>query len=132
MKDAKGHGSDSRGGAAHQKGVNETAGRRYHVQVQPYSLAKGQVGKSLGRDMTLSQHNSLAAAGRALGSHISGNKSGVPQAIAGPGNGYRIVAVDKMTGAEFSRTGARTGTAIVPEKNAAGYSWGWKQHPTGA
>ncbi len=132
MKDAKGHGSDSRGGAAHQKGVNETAGRRYHVQVQPYSLAEGQVGKSLGRDMTLSQHNSLAAAGRALGSHISGNKSDVPQAIAGQGNGYRIVAVDKMTGAEFSRTGARTGTPIVPEKNAAGYSWGWKQHPTGA
>lgn len=109
MKDAKGHGSNAKG--AHASGV-EQIGRRYHVQVQPYSLENGKVGQSLGRDQTLSTHRSLNAAGNKLGSLIGGKQAKVPQSIAGIGNGARIVIVDKMTGHTFSRNSAKAGIPL--------------------
>ena len=96
MKDAKGHGSEKRGGA------------RYEVQVQPYSLAANKVGQHIGEPTVISKHNSLDAAGRVLGSMIRGKRQGEAQGIAGQGNGYKIGAVYKTTGAFIPRNQART------------------------
>lgn len=76
---------------------------RYHVQLRPYSLAANHVGKSLQNDQTLSQHRSLRAAGRVLGSLISGKRKGELQRRAGMGNGYRIVVHDHETGQDYAR-----------------------------
>lgn len=107
MKDAKGHGSNAKG--SHAAGI-EKLGKRYHVQVQPYSLASDKVGQSLGKDQTLSMHRSLPAAGRRLGSLI--RRTGLMQSIAGQGNGYKAVVVDKMTGHSFSRNSAKAGIPL--------------------
>ena len=91
-KDKGGHGSE----------------KRYEVQVQPYSLAANKVGQHIGSPTVISRHNSLDAAGRVLGSMIRGNRQGEAQGIAGQGNGYKIGAVDKSTGAFIPRNQART------------------------
>lgn len=93
--------------ASHSQGIQKTAGRRFHVVISPYSLDRGKVGQSLGRDKVVSQHRSLGAAGDKLGSLISGNLSREPQAHAGIGNGYRLVVRDTMTGHDYSRDQAR-------------------------
>lgn len=138
MKDARGHGSNPRGitsvrykvkdptwtgtvithgsnaKGSHAAGV-EKVGQRYHVQIQPYSLGIAdpqQLGRSLGRDQTISMHRSLNAAGKRLGSLISGKNAKVPQSIAGTGNGYRAVVVDQMTGHKFSRNSAKAGVPL--------------------
>ena len=105
MKDAKGHGSE----------------KRYEVQVQPYSLAANKVGQHIGSPTVISRHNSLDAAGRVLGSMIRGNRQGEAQRIAGQGNGYKIGAVDKTTGAFIPRNAARTsgGQPVASNAHAA-------------
>lgn len=79
---------------------------RYHVQLKPYSLAEGRVGETLNNDMTLSQHRSLRAAGRRLGSIIRGKRR-VLVAKAGLGNGYRLIAKDTETGREYPRNACK-------------------------
>lgn len=105
MKDALGHGSDPKG--AHSEGV-QNAGKRYHVKVTPYSLDAGTVGQINGSPMTLSMHNSLAAAGRSLGSAIRGNKVGDVKRFLGS-NGGQYLIHDQMTGNTYTREGAKTG-----------------------
>ncbi len=76
---------------------------RYHVQLRPYSLAQNCAGESLRNDQTLSQHRSLRAAGRALGSLIRGKRRGELGRRAGRGNGYWIGVRDTETGCDFAR-----------------------------
>lgn len=46
----------------------------FHVLLQRYSLAQGEVGAPIGNPILFSQHRSKAAAGRMLGSMISGKR----------------------------------------------------------
>lgn len=104
-KDALGHGSDGKGAGMHSQGVQK-AGMRYHVKVSPYSLDASDLGKINGAPVTISMHNSLAAAGRSLGSVISH-----PEKVPLTSNGGREYLIhDQMTGAKYTRNGARTGT----------------------
>jgi hypothetical protein len=115
MKDALGHGSDA---GAHSAGVQK-AGQRYHVKLKPYSLAENKVGQSHGRDITISTHRSLSAAGDKLGSLISGKLAGtaksmvdVARVVTGEPTAARYLIEDRMTGNHYSRNGAKTGTPI--------------------
>lgn len=103
MKDAQGHGSNAKG--SHSEGV-EKAGQRYHVKVTPYSLEQGEVGRVNGAPMTISTHRSLEAAGRALGSAISGKRAAGVKDFLGR-NGGRYLIHDQMTGNTYTRNGAK-------------------------
>lgn len=47
----------------------------YYVCVSRYSLEAGKVGEPIGEPVVVSRHRSLKAAGRMLGSVISGKRS---------------------------------------------------------
>lgn len=105
-KDALGHGSDGKGAGAHSAGVQK-AGMRYHVKITPYSLEAGKIGQDLGPGRVVSMHNSLPAAARSLTTAIRD-----PSAGFSGGVGSRYLIHDQMTGAHYSRNGARSGTPI--------------------
>lgn len=84
------------------------------VYVQRYSLEAGKVGQNIGVPVYISSHKSLAAAGRVLGSLISGKRKREPTGYAAPtrGEGLRLYAFDGETGLRYSRNGCRTGEPL--------------------
>jgi hypothetical protein len=97
-KDAKGHGSNP----------------RYHVVVQPYSLAEGKVGQRTGAEMVVSKHKSFKAAGNRLGSVISGKRKDLGRSSGGDAN--RLFVRDSETGHEYSRNSAKGGDVEAAAK----------------
>ena len=81
---------------------------RYNVILTAYSLASGRVGEPIA-ETNISSHRSLAAAGRVLGSLISGKRTADAKAFARqfPGCGLRYVAIDRQTGAEYARNACK-------------------------
>ena len=88
--------------------------------MRPQAMARSQC-RCQCSPTVISRHNSLDAAGRVLGSMIRGNRQGEAQRIAGQGNGYKIGAVDKSTGAFIPRNAARTsgGQPVASNAHAA-------------
>ncbi len=73
--------------------------RKYGVLIQWYSLAQNEVGKPLGSDL-VSAHRSLRAAGRVLGSLISGKRRKHHPA---DGRGGQYYVFDFDTGERWTR-----------------------------
>lgn len=73
----------------------------FEVTLTEYSLLSGEVGKLTGRKIVWSRHKSPAAAGRALGSLITGKNRRA--AIAPRGMAYRLQVINADTGAAFAR-----------------------------
>lgn len=74
---------------------------RFVVQIEPYSLAPGQVGQPVFRPVVMSRHRSPAAARRALIALITGRDNGATEYLrhAGPDVALRYVA--RATAAPF-------------------------------
>jgi hypothetical protein len=85
------------------KGTKQMAKpRKYGVMVQWYSLEQNEVGKPLG-DALVSAHHSLRAAGRVLGSLISGKLAKFRYEHGPKGAGVQIYAFDFESGKRFAR-----------------------------
>lgn len=86
-------------------------GFRYVAELRPYSHAPGRVGELSGPPVILSRHKSAKAAGRALGSAISGKAAkaaarAIWEANKGEGMGAHYDVRDVRTGYRFSRSRA--------------------------
>lgn len=77
-------------------------GFRWVVFVQRYSLETGEVGKFIEGPQFISQHKSVAAAGRMLGSMISGKRRKLV-----PAGGCYLAAINPATGQILSRNDCR-------------------------
>lgn len=82
---------------------------RYLVTVERYSLEPGKVGQTAWGPYVHSWHGSLAAAGRMLGSLISGK---LATWYHNKGQGRRLYVFDSETGVRYSRNGCRTGVPL--------------------
>lgn len=78
----------------------------YHVTIERYSLAAGHVGEPIGHPEIISSHKSKRAAGRVLGSLISGKRAPVLRQYE-MGDGLRIYAFDSETGERLPRNACR-------------------------
>lgn len=78
---------------------------RYEVQLREYRLDAGHVGEETGRLIVWSRHRSKSAAGRALGSLISGKRA--RQVQPPRGMAYRYLVRDSETGADYPRNACR-------------------------
>ncbi len=79
------------------------------VCIEQYSLAEGEVGKHLYGPEEFRVHRSLAAAGRTLGSLISGKHR---RYMRQAGRGTKLYAFDTETGLRYSRRGCQTGVPL--------------------
>ena len=83
-----------------------TTKTRYQIQVSPYSLQPGEVGKHL-YTLPLSNHRSLQAAIRKIASIIRGKLSKTFRSDYNLyGVGYRLYIKDLWTGSEYSQAQA--------------------------
>lgn len=107
MKDRLGHGSNA---GTHSTGVQKV-GLRYAVKLIPYSLAENEVGRELGTEHVVSTHRSLSAAGKRLASVIR-SRSSLPAHLTKPGQSLKYLVHDSISGARYSRVGAKTGKPL--------------------
>lgn len=76
---------------------------RYVVRLEPYSLDAGHVGASTRAPIEISEHRTLVAAGRVLGSLINGNRQGEAKAHAAKGEVLRYLVQDRTHGRTYPR-----------------------------
>lgn len=86
---------------------------RYLVVAQPYSLDAGRIGAWTRKAYIVSRHRSLRAAGRVLGSMISGNLAASVKAETRKGEGMQLIAFDPASGKKYSREGCVTGVPLA-------------------
>lgn len=80
----------------------------FHVTVERYSLAAGRIGEPIGHPEIISSHESKRAAGRVLGSLISGKMARTHRRdYEAPGVGLHLYALDTETGERFARNACR-------------------------
>ena len=74
---------------------------RFPVQIEPYSLAPGEVGKPIFKPVVMSRHRSPAAARRALIKLITGTDNGAKEYLRAIGPGVALAYVARSTAAPF-------------------------------
>ena len=74
---------------------------RFTVQIEPYSLAPGEVGKPVYKPVVMSRHRSPAAARRALVKLITGSDNGAKEYLRAIGPGVALAYVARSTAAPF-------------------------------
>lgn len=79
----------------------------YLVTIQQYSLEAGRVGEHIGAPYVVSQHRSKRAAGRVLGSLISGVRAPYRKAFEGPRVAIKLLAFDTETGDYLPRNACK-------------------------
>ena len=74
---------------------------RFTVQIEPYSLLPGEVGKPVFKPVVMSRHRSPAAARRALVKLITGSDNGAKEYLRAIGPGVALAYVARSTAAPF-------------------------------
>lgn len=79
----------------------------YLVTIQQYSLERDRVGEHIGQPHVVSHHRSKRAAGRVLGSLISGGRVAYRRAFESPGVAIKLLAFDTETGEYLPRNACK-------------------------